>query len=166
MLLLGGAAAALLLLLEAENINRSGGWGWLLAAGIYVVAITIVCFTCALSTAISLFRREPHRRLSIAILILSCLVVSAFGPNLIRTVNRLRRQHDQATRTSEGTLRLPADSLPPATIRPTADKSSSAPVIQNVENPQILIYETCIRITRSSAGGFDAQRPGIGRHSL
>ena len=138
MLLLGGAAAALLLVPEAGNINRSGGWGWLLVAGIYVVAITVVCSACALCTAVSLFRREAHRRLSIAILIISCLVVSAFGPNLIRAVNSLRRQHDQATRTSDGTPRPPADSLPPGTIPPTADKSSSAPVIRDVENPQIV----------------------------
>src|SRR2546425_2528522 len=124
MLLLGGAAAALLLVLAAGNINRSGGWGWLLAGAIYVVAITVVCSACALCTAVSLFRREPHRRLAIAILIISCLVVSVFGPNLIRAVDRLRRQHDQATRASEGTPRPPADSSP-ATIPPAADKSSS-----------------------------------------
>src|SRR6185503_81798 len=103
LLLLGGAAAAaLLLVFAAENINRSGGWGWLLVAGLYVVAITVVCFLCALSTAISLFRREPHRRLSIALLILSCLVVSAFGPNLIRTVNGLRRQLQIQQQASNG----------------------------------------------------------------
>ena len=137
-LLLGGAAAALLLVLAAGTINRSGGWGWLLVGAIYVVAITVVCSACALCTAVSLFRREAHRRLSIAILIISCLVVSAFGPNLIRAVNSLRRQHDQATRTSDGTPRPPADSLPPGTIPPTAEKSSSASVIRDVENPQIV----------------------------
>src|SRR6185503_14922116 len=85
MLLFGRAAAALLLVVfAAENINRSGGWGWLLVGSIYVVAIILVCFACALSTAVSLFRREPHRRLSIVILIISCLIVSASGPNLIR----------------------------------------------------------------------------------
>src|SRR5205809_8145949 len=109
MLLLGGAAAALLLVPEAGNINRSGGWGWLLVAGIYVVAITVVCSACALCTAVSLFRREPHRRLSIAILIISCLVVSAFGPNLIRVVDRLRRPHEEVARASKGSARPPAD---------------------------------------------------------
>src|SRR5262245_9339748 len=83
LLLLGGAAAALLLVLQAGNINRSGGWGWILVAGIAIVAITVVCAACALCSAVSLFRREPHRRVSVAILIVSCLVVAAFGPNLI-----------------------------------------------------------------------------------
>src|SRR5438034_8148777 len=92
MLLLGGAAAALLLVLEAGNINRSGGWGWLLVAGIYVVAITVVCSACALCTAVSLFRREPHRRLSIAILITSFLVASTFRPTLIPPAYTLARQ--------------------------------------------------------------------------
>ena len=156
MLLLGGAAVALLLAHEVENINRAGGWGWLLVGAIYVVAITVVCSACALCTAVSLFRREPHRRLSIAILIISCLVVSAFGPNLIRAVDRLRRQHDQATRTSEGTPRPPADSLPPGTSPPTADKSSSAPVIRDVENPQILELKSKLweAIRTQNAGAF------------
>src|SRR6266498_721571 len=136
MLLLGGAAAGLLLLFEAGSINRSGGWGWLLAAGISGVAITVVCSASALCTVISLFRREPHRRLSIAILIISCLVVSAFGPFLIRAVNGLRRQHDDMARRSEGSSRPPTDGFPQAP--PAADKSSSAPVIRDIENPQIL----------------------------
>src|SRR5437016_4679079 len=112
MLFLGGAAVGLFLVHEVANINREGGWGWLLFGGIYVAATTVVCSACALCTAVSLFRREPHRRLSIVILIISCLVVSALGPNLIRAVDRLRRQHDQATRASEGTPRPPADSSP------------------------------------------------------
>src|SRR5688500_10423815 len=98
MLLLGGAAAAVLLVFEARNINRSGGWGWILVGGIFVVAIFVVCFACALSTVVSLIRREPHRRVSISILIISGLVVSAFGPNLIRAVNGLRHQYDEAAR--------------------------------------------------------------------
>jgi len=48
MLLLGGAAAALFLVFAARNINPSGGWGWLLVAGIYVVATTVICSACAL----------------------------------------------------------------------------------------------------------------------
>jgi hypothetical protein len=136
MLLLGSAAAGLLLVFEAGNINRSGGWGWLLVAGIFVAAITVVCSACALCAAVSLFRREPHRRLSIAILIISCLVVSAFAPNLIRAVHGLRRQHDEAARRSEGSSRPPADVLPQ--LLATADKGSNAAVIREVENPQIL----------------------------
>ena len=38
MLMLGGAAAVLLLVFSAENINRSGGWGWILVGGIFVAA--------------------------------------------------------------------------------------------------------------------------------
>src|SRR5262245_59378058 len=68
LLVLGGTAAALLLVLQAGNINRSGGWGWILVAGIAIVAITVVGSACALCSAVSLFRREPHRRVSIAIL--------------------------------------------------------------------------------------------------
>ncbi len=156
MLLLCGVAAALLLVLAAGNINRSGGWGWLLVGAIYVVAIIVVCSACALCTAVSLFRREPHRRLSIAILIISCLIVSAFGPNLIRAINGLRRQHNEATRTSGDTPRPPADSLPPATIPPAADKSSNAPVIRDVENPQILELKSKIweAIRSKNAGAF------------
>jgi hypothetical protein len=127
-----------LLVFAAENINRSGGWGWLLAGGIYVVAIIVVCFACALSTAVSLFRREPHRRLSIAILILSCLIVSAFGPNLIRAVNSLRHQHDEAARRPERSQRAPADATPRSFIPPPADRSANAPVTRDGENRQIL----------------------------
>jgi len=100
LLFLGGAAGAVLLVFEAKSINRSGGWGWLLIAAIYVVAIVIVCFACALASAVSLFRREAHRRLSIVILIISSLFVAAFGPNLIRAVHKLRHQH-KVTRSSE-----------------------------------------------------------------
>jgi hypothetical protein len=156
MLLLGGAAVAMLLVFAAGNINRSGGWGWLLVGAIYVAAITIVCSMCALCTAVSLFRRESHRRLSIAILIISCLVVSAFGPNLIRAVNRLRRQHGHASRTSEGTPRPPADFLPPVPIPPAADKNSSAPLIRDVKNPQILELKSKLweAIRTKNAGAF------------
>jgi len=60
MLLLAGAAAALLLVFEAADINRSGGWGWLLVAGIYVVAIFVVCSACALCTAVDCFFIEER----------------------------------------------------------------------------------------------------------
>jgi len=137
-LLLGGAAAALLLVFEAGNINRSGGWGWLLVGAIYVAATTVVCSACVLCTAVSLYRREAHRRLSIAILIISCLVVGVFGPNLIRAVNRLHRQHEGGALTSQGSPRPPADPMPRSTIPPSADKSSNAPALRHGENKQIL----------------------------
>ena len=60
MLLLAGSAAALLLVFEAADINRSGGWGWLLVAGIYVVAIFVVCSACALCTAVDCFFIEER----------------------------------------------------------------------------------------------------------
>src|SRR5262245_5033495 len=37
MLLLAGVAAVLFLVLEAGRINREGGWGWILVAGISVM---------------------------------------------------------------------------------------------------------------------------------
>ncbi len=156
MLLLGGAAAALFLAHEVENINRQGGWGWLLVGGIYVAATTVVCFACALCAAVSLFRREPHRRLTIAILIISCLVVGAFGPKLIRTVNRLRRQHDEVARVSKGSPQPPADSLRRLTIPPSADKSSNAPVLRHGENKRILELKSKLweAIRTKNAGAF------------
>jgi len=138
MLLLGGAAAALLLVFASENINRSGGWGWILVGGIFVIAIFVVCFACMLSTAVSLFRREPHRRLSIVILILSGLVVSAFGPNLIRAVHGLRHQHGEAARRSERSPRPPADTPPRSSIAPSADRTANAPMTREGEDRQIL----------------------------
>ena len=138
MLLLGAAAAALWLVFEAKSINRSGGWGWLLVGAIYVVAIIVVCFACVLCTVLSLIRQEPHRRLSIVILIISSLVVSAFGPNLIRTVNRLHHQHDEGARKSERSQRPPADAPPRSSVPPSAERSSNAPVTQDDENRQIL----------------------------
>ena len=116
MLLLGGAAVVLLLAPQAKDINRAGGWGWLLVGGVYVAATTVVCFACALCTAVSLFRREAHRGLSIAILIISFLVVWAFGPKLIRVVSGRRRQHQEVAHMSKGVPRPPADSLPRLTI--------------------------------------------------
>jgi hypothetical protein len=137
-LLLAGAAVALLLVHEAKSINRSGGWGWLLVGGIYVAATTVVCFACALCTAVSLFRRETHRRVSIAILIISCLEVLLFGPNLVRVVNGLRRQHTEVDSLPRGAPRPPADSLPRLPVPPSADKSSNAPVLRQGEDKQIL----------------------------
>jgi hypothetical protein len=133
MLLLAGIAAALLLVGEARRINQSGGWGWLLVGGIYVATTTVVCFLCAVLTACSLFRREPHRGLSIGILVISCLVLFTFAPTLIRSANRLRRQHEQVAR---GSPQAPAISR--ALIPPAPDKASEAPGLGAVENPQVL----------------------------
>ena len=157
MLMLGGVIAALLLLVfAAENINRSGGWGWLLVLGIYVVAITGVCFLCALFAAVSLWRRESHRRLSTAILIISGLVVMALGPNLIRAVNNLRQQHAEATATGKGALRPAVGPGAPATTPPAADKSSSPSGMRDVESRQILELKTKLweAIRAKNAGAF------------
>jgi hypothetical protein len=97
-LLLVGVAAALLLVGQARSINQSGGWGWLLVGGIYVAATTVVCFLCAVFASVSLFRNEPHRGLSIGVLIISCLVLFTFAPTLIRAANRLRRQHEEVAK--------------------------------------------------------------------
>ena len=152
--LLVGLVAALLLVFEAGSINRSGGWGWLLVAGVYMVAITVVCAACALCTAVSLFRREPHRRLSIALLIISSLVVLAFGPNIIRAVNSARRPHGEENLASTGTPRPPADDH--SRMFPAADKSSSASLMREVENPKILELKSKIweAIRTKNAGAF------------
>ena len=156
MLLLGGVAAAVWLGFEAKSINRSGGWGWLLAIAIYVVAIVTVCFVCLLSTAVSLFRRERHRRWSIAILVISGLVVLAGGPTIVRAVHGVRRQHDEASRTSKRTSRPAADSPSPATIPPALDRSSSAAVTREAEDSQILELKSKLweAIRTKNAGAF------------
>jgi hypothetical protein len=156
MLVLGGAVAALLLLVfAAENINRSGGWGWLLVLGIYVVAITVVCFVCAVLAAVSLWRHESHRRLSVAILIISCLVVLAFGPNLIRAANNLRQQHAEATQGTKGNSPTPADARAPVTAPTPANKGSSTPVTRD-ENEQIAELKSRLweAIRAKNAGAF------------
>ena len=157
MLVLGGVIGALLLLVfAAGNINRSGGWGWLLVLVIYVVAITGVCFVCALLAAVSLWRRESHRRLSTAILIISGLVVLALGPNLICAGNNLRQQHAEATATGKGALRPGADPGAPAITPPAADKSSSPSGMREVESRQILELKTKLweAIRAKNAGAF------------
>jgi len=156
LLFLVGVAAALWLVFQAESINRSGGWGWLLVGAIYVLAIIAVSFLCVLSTAVSLFRRERHRGWSIAILIISGLVVLATGPNLVRAVSGLRRQHDEASRTSKSSSQPSADAASTGTSQSAADKSSSAPKIREAENPQILELKSKLweAIRTKNAGAF------------
>jgi len=156
MLFLGGIAAAVWLVFEAKSINRSGGWGWLLVGAIYVLAIIVVCFVCVLTTAVSLLRREKHRGWSIAILIISGLVVLATGPNLVRAVNGVRRQYDEAGRSSKSTARPTADAASPAAIPPAVDKSSSAAATREVDDPQILELKSRLweAIRTKNAGAF------------
>jgi|SRR5882724_295166 len=134
LLFVGGIAVALLLALEAKEINRQGGWGWLLVGGIYVAAATVICSACGICAAVSLFRREAYRPLSMAILIISSLVVWAFGPNLIRVVNRLRRQHQELARTDKHSAQPPSGSTPRATIPSTVDKSANAPAVRELKS--------------------------------
>jgi hypothetical protein len=81
-LVLCGATLAVLLVSEARSINNAGGWGWLLIGGVYAVVATVVCLASAVCAAVSLLRREAHRRLSIALLILCCLEVWTFRHSL------------------------------------------------------------------------------------
>jgi hypothetical protein len=134
---LGGAAGALLLVFEAKSINRSGGWGWLLVGAIYLVAIIVVCFACAICTAVSLFRGESHRRLSIVILVISGFVTLVVGANFVRgTVVRYLR-HDEVVRRSASTPRPPDTGPSRSSIPPSANRSSNASVTREVENQQI-----------------------------
>jgi len=155
-LFLVGVVAAVWLVFEAKSINRSGGWGWLLAGAAYVVAIIAVSFVCVLSTAVSLFRRERHRGWSIAILIVSGLVVLAAGPNIVRAVIGVRRQHAETSRTSKSSSRPAVDAASTGTSQSAADKSSSAPVIREVDDPRILELKSKLweAIRTKDAGAF------------
>ena len=159
MLLFGGVAAALLLVVfAAENINRSGGWGWLLVGGIYLVAIIVVCFACAVCSAVSLFRREPHRRLSLVILIISGFVVLTFGANFIRGAISRHLRNDEVVRRSAGTPGPPAVAPSQSLIPPSAKKSTNAPVGREEEDRQILELKSKLQeaIRAKSADAFIA----------
>lgn len=67
----------------AESINRSGGWGWLLIGGLYVAVATVVCFACVILSTISLWRREPHGRTAVIVLVGCLLEVGVFGRSLV-----------------------------------------------------------------------------------
>lgn len=138
LLFLGGAAGALLLVFEAKSINRSGGWGWLLVGAIYLVAIIVVCFACVICTAISLFRRERHRQLSIVILIISGLVLAAFGANFIRGAMVRHLRHDEAARRSASLPQPPGTAPSSSSIPFAADRNLNAPVTREVEHQQIV----------------------------
>jgi uncharacterized membrane protein len=70
-----GAAVTLLVIIESKNINTAGGWGYLMAAFIFATAAFFVCLAGVVCTALSLWRGETHRRLSLGLLIVSSLVV-------------------------------------------------------------------------------------------
>lgn len=77
--LLGAVVGAVWVVFAAKRIDHSGGWGWLIVAAVYLIGFIVVCFVCALCSAVSIYRREPNRTLSILILVISSLVVIAFG---------------------------------------------------------------------------------------
>jgi hypothetical protein len=138
LLFLGGAAGALLLVFQAKSINQQGGWGWLLVGVIYFLAILVVCFACVICTAVSLFRRERHRRLSIAILILSGLVVLGFGAVFFRgVIDRHQRNHTVAL-SSASTPQPPAAAPLRSSMPPSPDQSSNAGLTREGENRKIL----------------------------
>jgi len=74
MLILFGAAVALFLVYERKSISTAGGRGYLMGAFVFGVGAFFACVGGMISTALSLWRGEAHRRLSIAFLIISSLV--------------------------------------------------------------------------------------------
>lgn len=137
LLVLGGVAAAVWLAFNARSINGSGGWGWLMAGAAYVLATILVCAACIISTAVSLFRREPHRGVSIAILVISCLIVVPSLPLIFRIVRELPRSQHAATRAGVRTPRPPPVAPPAAAKPPPVDEGASAPVRRVVERPPL-----------------------------
>lgn len=127
---------------EAQSINRSGGWGWLLVAGIFMVAITIASVACAFCLSVSLFRREAHRRLSICMLIVSCLVLAVFGPFVVRGVNQLRHQHEDAKREARHATKTPASIVSRSRISSRASGSSNSPAHRKNEDDGALELKT------------------------
>jgi hypothetical protein len=144
-LLLGCAAGALLLVFEAKSINQSGGWGWLLVIAIYGVATIAVCLACALCSAVSLFRGESHRRLSLVILIITGLLLSALGANFIRGTVRQHWRHAEEALRSSRTPQPPAATPSRPANPPSAGPSSNAPVLQGDETQQIQKLTSTLR---------------------
>jgi hypothetical protein len=75
LLLVFGAAVTVILVYESKTIRSAGGWGYLVGIFVLAVAAFFACIAGVVCTALSLWRGEAHRRLSIAILIVSALVV-------------------------------------------------------------------------------------------
>jgi hypothetical protein len=98
-----GVAIVAFLALNVAEINRSGGWGWIMGAAVFVAALILVSGGCAVSSALSLWRHEAHRGLSSAILVGSCLVLLAFVPNLVRAGLSQFQQYNGASRASRPT---------------------------------------------------------------
>lgn len=75
MLLVFGIAVTALLVYESKAIRSAGGWGYLMGIFALAVAAFFACIAGVVCTGLSLWSGEPHRRLSIAILIVSAVVV-------------------------------------------------------------------------------------------
>lgn len=146
LLLLFGVALAVLLVVNADRINRDGGYGWLGAALLFLVVLIIVSVAAAVTSAISLRRGEAHRGFSMVVLIASCLVALTFGTRLVGTVWSQWRQSQEAARTTheprvfgEGGIEI-ADALVDHfrrqgfSMRPALERSSSREYVVDVAN--------------------------------
>ncbi len=116
-LLLFGAAIAAILVFNAKSINTQGGWGWLLAAGIFIAVAAVVFVLCGVCAAISLWRREPHPRKSAAFLIVACLIIWAAKDVVIGVGRGLFNE-----------IRRPPAALPPPSPASAAPGAISGPV--------------------------------------
>jgi hypothetical protein len=132
--LLATVIASVWLAIESQGINRSGGWGWLLVGAVFVLAITVASLASALCLAVSLFRREPHRRLSISILICSCLFLAMFGPFVVRGVNHLRHQYEDASRESTRSAKTPSHIVSRSRNPARASMASNSPTPRKKED--------------------------------
>jgi hypothetical protein len=84
---------------DYARINREGGWGFLLAGGLFAAIAAFVCVGCAVRAAVSLMRREKHRPLMIALLIASSLVIWTFRGVAVKVVRGLVGLNAGATNT-------------------------------------------------------------------
>ncbi|MEO7727138.1 MAG: hypothetical protein ABIS45_07785 [Burkholderiales bacterium] len=105
-------AIALLFGIEAKSINTSGGWGWLMAAALIMALATLACAVCAVASAVSLIRREPHRARSIAFLIVCCLIVWAGKGIAFRFAGGLHEVYQQATAESAARAKRGSPAVP------------------------------------------------------
>ena len=116
MMSLFGVGLLLLLALNATEINRSGGWGWITGGAIFVVAMVLTCVGCAVSSALSIWRHEAHRKMSTVILVGSCLVVLTFGSNLVRAVINQYGQYNDASRAPQPSRQSERNAVPASEI--------------------------------------------------
>jgi hypothetical protein len=94
-LLAFSAVIALLFALGAKTINMAGGWGWLFAAALIIALAVVVCVVCAIASAISLIRQEPHRVRSIGFLVVCSLIIWSGKDTAIHVVGGLHEMYQQ-----------------------------------------------------------------------